>query len=67
MTMAEPALILTPATQAVAVRSNQASGGRRTIPSARLRCRVEATPDQADAAAQAATDYTDFSMVGVAG
>jgi hypothetical protein len=77
--MAEPALVL-PATQAVAVRANPApanpaSVGRRAAAAARLRCRVEAAPDRVapdrtaniPQAADDATDYTGFSMVGVAG
>jgi hypothetical protein len=73
MIMAEPALVL-PATQAVALRANPASAnlasvGRRAAAAARLRCRVEAAPERAAVpqAADDATDYTGFSMVGVAG
>ena len=68
--MAEPAFVLPQATQTVAARPNPASGARRAAVAARLRCRVEVTPDQPDAPLKSedeATDHTGFSMVGVAG
>jgi hypothetical protein len=68
--MAEPALVLPQATATVAARSNSAAGARRAAAVARLRCRVEAAPEQTSPAPTAeddAADYTGFSMVGVAG
>jgi hypothetical protein len=68
--MAEPAFVLPQATQTVAARSNLAPGARRAAAPARLRCRVEAASDQPGAEPESedeATDYTGFSMVGVAG
>lgn len=67
--MAEPALILFPASQAIAARATPAIAGRRP---ALLRCRVEPAPAQTAAettqpAGEEAVDYTGFSMVGVAG
>jgi hypothetical protein len=69
--MAEPALVLSPASAVVAARANP--GPRRTATPLRLRCRADAASDQVDAAPQASgeaedtADHTGFSMVGVAG
>ncbi len=79
--MAEPALSLSPATAAGAPRSNPTAGVRRPAAPPRLRCRPETPPEtlgQSGAEPEAATetgpetgleatDYTGFSMVGVAG
>lgn len=68
--MAEPALVLSPASAAAASRATP--GARRAALPVRLRCRADGA-DQADAApptdgaAEDTTDYTGFSMVGVAG
>jgi len=81
MAMAEPAFSLSPATAAGAARSNPTAGACRPAAPARLRCRPETPPEtpgqsgaELEAAAETgpetgleATDYTGFSVVGIAG
>lgn len=67
--MSEAAIIATPAHSPDAVRPAAAQSARRSLTPPRFRCRVETpTADvKPTPPSDAATDYTDFSMVGVAG
>ena len=68
--MAEAAIIAVPATLPGAVHPVGAEPSRRPVAPTRIRCRVEPTPAEVKAAPPsdpAVADYTDFSMVGVAG
>ena len=68
--MAEAAIIAASVTLPGAARPGGAESARRPGAPARIRCRVETPAGDAKAAPPsdaAFTDYTDFSMVGVAG
>jgi len=70
MVMAEPAANLLIKTPSGAVRPNATSGARWPASPARLRRRAEAPPEPRGAepgTADDGTDYTGFSMVGIAG
>ena len=68
--MAEAAIIAPSAPSPGAARPVGTEPARRPLAPARIRCRVETPSGEGKAAppsAAAVTDYTDFSMVGVAG
>jgi hypothetical protein len=68
--MAEAVIIAASATSPGAVRPGGAESARRAVAPTRIRCRVETPAGDAKAVLPsdaAVTDYTDFSMVGVAG
>jgi hypothetical protein len=68
--MAEAAIIAASAALPGAARPGGVESAHRPVAPARIRCRVETPPGNAKAAPPsdaAVTDYTDFSMVGVAG
>jgi hypothetical protein len=70
MAMAEAAIIAAPAPLPGAGRPAGAESARRPVAPARIRCRAETLAGDVKAAPPSdatATDYTDFSMVGVAG
>jgi hypothetical protein len=68
--MAEPAFVLSSATAFGAAWPSAAAEARRPAIAARPRCRAETPPLQGGTepeTAADATDYTGFSMVGIAG
>ena len=67
--MSEAAIIATSVHSPAAVQPAAAQSARRSLAPPRFRCRVETPTGDVNPAppSDTATDYTDFSMVGVAG